>query len=215
VVEALAVFFVNRPPLRRYIAVVVLALAVGAACFAVFARDLAFFTATNKLTAIVFWTPFTAISDAAGMAGFGVPRKLAKLLVFAGLAAVGLYYLAGFMRTRNRWDLVPIALTVQASVLFLGAGHVWPWYALWLLPFAALAWDRAIGWATLAFAVTTPILNLHWLLPVDPRVKPYLGLVTYGLALLLTPVAAWLLGERSAVRRLTVKARQVESAVPS
>jgi len=187
-VEGLRIVFVNRPPLRRYIGTVLAGLLVAAGCFAIFARGWDFFARTKRLTHWAFWTPSDALRDTFLLAGLGFPRTVALGVVAVALAATAVYYLIRFLKSRSTWDLVPVALVLQSAMLFLGAGHVWPWYAAWLIPMTALAWDKVIGRALLALALAIPLLNIHWLIPHDPRVKPYLGILTYTTALLLLPL---------------------------
>lgn len=74
---------------------------------------------------------------------------------------------------------------------FALVGHVWPWFLLWGLPFAVLAWRYWLGQAFLAVIVLSPVLNIAWMVAPDWHYRGPLGVLMYGGALLLTLALAW------------------------
>lgn len=61
------------------------------------------------------------------------------------------------------WRRLEMAVAgVALSLVFVAARHVWPWYVLWLLPFAVLDFTSRLGrWAT-GVAIAAPLLLLPW-----------------------------------------------------
>jgi hypothetical protein len=47
-------------------------------------------------------------------------------------------------------------------IAFTVVGHVWPWFLIWPLPFAALLWEKPAGKVYLLCVALSPLMNLAW-----------------------------------------------------
>lgn len=95
------------------------------------------------------------------------PELMAKLL----LAAVAVAVVAGSLRARD-----PVAGSRDLfGALLLCSATVYPWYALWVLPFAALT--RAVPW--LALAALLPLAYLPRMVP-GVELFPWVWLAIWG-----------------------------------
>jgi hypothetical protein len=103
------------------------------------------------------------------------PQFLAKLLLAAALAVV----VVGSVRGR---DPVAAARRVFGGALLLSA-TVYPWYALWVLPWAALDWS--VPWLVLSLSLLASYLPRLLDVPLLPW--PFLAIWTpFAIALLAT-----------------------------
>lgn len=102
-----------------------------------------------------------------------VPSRLAALLGFDDLpTAMRVAFASAFAGTvgallwavgRGRLDWV-VGLGWATLALLLSSAWLLPWYAVWLLPLAAVARSRAVVGATLLFCAYVVVVHLHRLL---------------------------------------------------
>jgi hypothetical protein len=77
-------------------------------------------------------------------------------------------------------------------VLLVAVGHIWPWYAIWVLPFAALDLRSRLARFVMGFAAVSPFVMLPW--TVTPAGEPLTWqLDVPGAALLVVASAAAML----------------------
>jgi len=120
-----------------------------------------------------------------------VVRALAAFVFFPCYAWV-LYHLA--RDSGRRLALPRASATVLTFYLLVVQSWFWPWYLLWVLPYAAITWDRAVGQIALALTFTAGTLNAQPTVTPPPLVDLLYGgraLVVLGL-----PTAGVLIGRR-------------------
>lgn len=158
-----------------------------------------FMAATAAMQRWIFWVPTTFITGVAGLAGLAVAERTVDLAVavlgLAGVAAV----LARDLRTPTPTGWLASAGAILGFTLATLTGHVWPWFALWLVPVVALAWPAPWAAVALAYLLLVPLLDLAWVLRPDWSLRPWFDLPLYGAPLTLALV---LLARRGVQRPL-------------
>lgn len=109
---------------------------------------------------------------------FVYPQLLAKALL--GVA------FAGFLAWVSVRERDPVAGSGRVmAALVLAAATVYPWYLLWVLPWAALRRHRA--WLVASATVSLAYLPLH----TDLEVWPWFHLLIWAPVLMLLPTSRW------------------------
>jgi len=146
--------------IRRYLprALVVALLVVLA--FAPVFRGLDFFTSTGEVRAGYFFLPADAVKAIGTMVGLNLfPLALAVQGIFP---LVTLWTLWRYYQSPNREHFRLAVAGIMLSVLFVAAGHVWPWYVIWLLAVTALVpSSMSFRWAT-GVALGAPMILVPW-----------------------------------------------------
>ena len=186
---------VPRPTLlqqvRAYLPRGFLAAAIWVICFAPFVRSPSFFAETTAVREGYFFLPADAVKAFGTMLGVSL-RPLA-LLVMGIFPLVTMATVWAYWRSRTTALLYQAVAGIMLSVLFVAAGHVWPWYVLWLAaPAALLASESRLGrWST-GVLLTAPFPLLYWTAyPHSTEFRRYQlpSLAAYGLALVWMAVA--------------------------
>ncbi|MBK7715854.1 MAG: hypothetical protein IPI38_10570 [Gemmatimonadetes bacterium] len=158
-----------------------------------------FMAATAAMQRWIFWVPTTFVTTVTGLAGHALPERTVDLAVaVVGLAGVAVL-LGRDLRAPTAAGWLASAAAIIGFTLATLTGHVWPWFALWLVPVVALAWPTPWSAVALAFLLLTPVLDLAWVLRPDWSLRPWFDLPLYGAPLALTLV---LLVRRDALRPL-------------
>ncbi|HEV2261078.1 MAG TPA: hypothetical protein VGR69_02170, partial [Candidatus Rubrimentiphilum sp.] len=93
-----------------------------------------------------------------------------------------------------------VAPATLAVALWIALPNPWPWYALWILPLAFVAWDVPASWALVALTLCTVARYLS-----DATVTPFGAMPSIAIALfeLGIPLAVFIAGTKSSrqVRR--------------
>ena len=146
--------------IRRYLprALVVAVLVVLA--FAPVFRGLDFFRSTGEVRAGYFFLPADAVKAIGAMAGINLlPLALALQAIFP---LVTLWTLWRYYQSPSRENFRLAVAGIMLSVLFVVAGHVWPWYVIWLLAVAALVpSSTTFAWTT-GVALGAPVILVPW-----------------------------------------------------
>jgi alpha-1,6-mannosyltransferase len=146
--------------IRRYVprALVVGLLVVLA--FAPVFRGLDFFRSTGEVRGGYFFLPADGVKAIGHIAGVNLfPLALAVQAIFP---VVTLWTLWRYFRAPGRERFRLAVAGVMLSVLFVAAGHVWPWYVIWLLAVAALVpASTSFRWAT-GVALGAPMILVPW-----------------------------------------------------
>ena len=186
--DALRNFTTTRISLARYALTCAAGLLAIVGITAIFARDTHFLEPMLTMQNWVFWTPADALIGFLHGIGLDVPTAWVRLSVVAALLGILGYYLYRYVRSRDLMSFFAVVLAALSVVLFHVVGHVWPWFLLWVLPWAALARDRALGVFVLSLIVVAPVFNLNWIVATDRALVPFFGKITYGLAAIITLV---------------------------
>ena len=156
---------VDRPSLlqraRAYVPRAALAVAIWLVIFAPFMRSWAFFGETTAVREGRFFLP------ADGIQGIGtlltVNLRPVAYAVMGIFPVVTLATVWSYWRSPSHTSFRVAVVGIMLSVLFVAAGHVWPWYVLWLaVPAALLPSDaRLARWST-GVLLTAPFTLLYW-----------------------------------------------------
>ncbi len=174
-----------RGMIREYLPNAVIAAVTWVAMFAPFFESLGFFGETAAVREGYFFLPADGI-NAVGTA-LGLRLLPLALIVQAIFPVVSLICLWRYWRRPSPESLSLAAAGIMLSVLFVAAGHVWPWYVLWLSVLAATLplSSRLARWST-GVALTAPFPILVWIAQPDAsdfRKFELPSLVAYGAAL--------------------------------
>ena len=172
--------------MRAYAPRALMACAIWAIVFAPFFDSFAFFRETAAVREGYFYLPADAVKAIGSLLGVNAfPVALAVQAVFP---IATLWCLLRFWRAPSRDTLRLAVAGIMLSVLFVAAGHVWPWYVLWLsVPAVLLPWDSALARWSAGVAMTAPFPLLVWTAyphASDFRKFQIPSLLAYGLALL-------------------------------
>jgi len=142
-----------------------------------------FLDSTRTMQNWIFWTPSSYVVSVAGR--LGVPLSLIpvdRLFTVLGLGITGWVLWRAVRRPgRDSWALGGLA--VMACMLLVLVGHVWPWFALWLVPFLAILWPSRSAAVLLAFLLMIPFLNLGWIFETSSRLRSLVEFPVYTSAL--------------------------------
>jgi hypothetical protein len=163
-----------------------------------------FLGATRSMQSWIFWVPSSYVVSVARYLGVDLPLvRIDQGFAVLGLLATGLVLLRAARRPGwESWVLG--ALAVVAYLLLALVGHVWPWFALWLVPFLGALWPARTAGVVLAFVLMVPFLNLGWILAGEWRLRPLVEIPMYSSVLVV--LGFYLL------RRVAAKARTPEPA---
>jgi hypothetical protein len=106
------------------------------------------------------------------------------LLVAAAFGITTLIELARLAKSPTEENARRAQLAIMAVVLFAATGHIWPWFFLWCLPFAALAPEFWLSWFVIGAASVAPFTIIHWarFAPEGPFRSELPSLIMYGVA---------------------------------
>src|SRR5262249_1451515 len=136
VVDALVAWRMHKLSWRqlilRYIAPGLLALAV----FGLFFRSMEFFEGARVISAWNFLQPRDAIAALEMTFHISLfPAAHAVRIIFAVIPA---YYFVALFKQPNPETTVKASLALLTTISLVGIAHVWPWYLIWTIAFAAL-----------------------------------------------------------------------------
>jgi hypothetical protein len=124
--------------------------------------------------------PFHLLQRFTGSSLYPVGR-VSCLAFFGGAALVEV---ARLMRAATAENLLRAQLSIMATVMLVGVGHVWPWFFIWCLPLAAMAPAFWLSWFIIGAGVVAPFTVIHWSgVPEDSSLFSQLpALAMYGVA---------------------------------
>ncbi|MBC7898271.1 MAG: hypothetical protein H7066_22815 [Cytophagaceae bacterium] len=174
---------------RAYVPHALIAVVIWVATFAPFFDSLAFFAETTAVREGYFYLPADGVQAIGHLLGVNlILLALAVQLIFP---LVTLWLLWRYWRAPSRESLHVAVAGMMLSVVFIAAGHVWPWYALWLtVPAALLAGSHLLSRWSLGVLIGAPFPLAVWTAyPEASEFRRFLlpSLVVYAFAL------AWML----------------------
>lgn len=181
-------------PLSRYALRLLPCCLTGLAVFALFYRSPAFFHALFLINDWPFLLPRDAIMAVDRVAG-GYLKPLAdiSIVIFPAIALYSLYRL--YIET-DRTSLIKATLAVLCAVSLGAINHLWPWYLIWVIPFAALVPHWWLSRFVVGLALLAPFTAIIWWVPALVAYKDLTALCLYSGALGWTVVSGWI-GRRS------------------
>ncbi|HEX9565208.1 MAG TPA: hypothetical protein VF981_14595 [Gemmatimonadaceae bacterium] len=175
--------------IRAYATRAIAAALVLAVVFAPFIRSLEFFAETAAVREGRFFLPADAVKAIGTLVGvdFTVPAYL----VMGVFPIATLWLCLRYWRRPDQAELRAATAGIMLSMVWVAAGHVWPWYVMWLLPLAVLLPDRhMLSRFTVGVALAAPFWLVPWI--AWPRTSTFVrfelpSLMAYVVAL------AWML----------------------
>ena len=174
-----------RGTIREYLPNALIAAVTWVVVFAPFFESMGFFGETAAVREGYFFLPADGINAVGTVLGLRLlPLALAVQAIFPVVTLICLWR---YWRRPSPDSLSLAAAGIMLSVLFVAAGHVWPWYVLWLSVLAATLpmSSRLARWST-GVALTAPFPILVWIAQPgssDFRKFELPSLVAYGAAL--------------------------------
>ncbi|MGE0004271.1 MAG: hypothetical protein AB7S92_01660 [Parvibaculaceae bacterium] len=149
--------------------------------FAVFFRSMKFFEALLFINSWPFLQPRDAILAVDRIAGgYLKPVAWASAAVFPLVAVHSLYRL---WLDASPVLIVRAVLAVLCAVSFAAVNHLWPWYLIWLVPFAALVPHWWLSRFVIGLALLAPFTAVIWWINAFGPYKDVAALCLYGGAL--------------------------------
>jgi alpha-1,6-mannosyltransferase len=173
----------------RYIAPGLLGLAV----FGLFFRSLEFFDGARVISEWHFLQPRDAI--AALEMTFHISLFPATHVVRAIFAVIVAYYFVALFKQPNPETIVKASLALMTAISLVGIAHVWPWYLIWTVAFAALLPTWWLSRFVIGVSILAPFTLAFWWVELFPHSREWISLAMYVLAglwclLTRTPAAA-------------------------
>ncbi|MFO0992651.1 MAG: hypothetical protein U1E67_12070 [Hyphomicrobiales bacterium] len=161
------------PYLRRMLVPGVLAILV----FALFVRSLNFLDGTRLLNVWRFLQPRDAVLAIDSMlGGFVWPLAYVASAVFPILA---LWQCGRLWIEPTRENTLRACLAIMCAVTFSVVAHLWVWYVVWILPFAALIPNWWMSRFVIGVAIIAPFTVAIWWIPQLADYKEHAATLLY------------------------------------
>ncbi len=186
------------PRIRAYLPNAAIAVATWIVTFAPFFDSWSFFAETTAVREGYFYLPADAVKAMGTMLGINLlPVALAVQAIFPVVTLVTLWR---YWRAPSRETFLTAVAGTMLSVVFVAAGHVWPWYALWLtVPAALLYQGHLLARWSFGVLIGAPFPLMVWIAYPDKsefQRFELTSLVVYSFALLWMLLAWRVYGRR-------------------
>jgi len=159
--------------LRRMLIPALLALVI----FSLFVRSFRFFDGTRLLNVWHFLQPRDAVLAIDSMLG-GYVWPLAYLAT-AVFPIIALWQCGRMWLEPDREQTIRACLAIMCAVTFSAVAHLWVWYVVWILPFAALTPRWWLSRFVVGIALIAPFTVAIWWIPIFADLKQHAALVLY------------------------------------
>jgi alpha-1,6-mannosyltransferase len=188
-VDALHALRRERMTIRAYALRLIAPALLAAALLALFFRSPAFFDGLRLIAEWRFLRPADAAMGLGQLTGLDLaPMAPAATALFP---AIALWVAAAAFRRPDAAAILKAALATMAAVMF-AAAHIWPWYLVWLVAFAAIIPGWWLARFVLGVALLVPFTIACWWVPGLAERKELAALALYGGAFI------WALASRGA-----------------
>jgi hypothetical protein len=158
---------------RRMIVPAILALVV----FAFFARSFQFFDGMRLINVWRFLQPRDAVLAIDSMLGGYVwPLSYVATAIFPIVAA---WQCGRLWLEPSREETIRTCLAIMCAVTFAAVAHLWVWYVVWILPFAALIPNWWLSRFVIGVAILVPFTVAIWWIPQLADYKEHAALALY------------------------------------
>jgi alpha-1,6-mannosyltransferase len=186
-VDLVCALRVQRLTMLQYARRVLPAALLSLLLLALFVRSSAFFDGIRMVSEWYFLRPSDAVSGLEQITGlrlFPLP-----IVAQAALPVIAAVLLAVAVRSGTTEGLTKAAVAIMAAILFGATSHLWPWYLVWGVAFAALLPQWWISRYITGVALLIPFtLPTWWIAAIEPH-RDVATLAVYagaGLWILLT-----------------------------
>ncbi len=180
---------VRRRSLAQYAKSLIVPALAGLAMFGLFFRSPAFFDGVFQISGWHFLQPDDAVQGFEEFAG--VNLSYVALLARGVMPAFAIYCVIKLIRQPGNGQTLRTCVAVQAATTFGLINHLWPWYLIWALAFAAIVpgwWLSRFIWGV---ALLAPFTLAFWWIEVLEAHKPAAALALYAGA------AVWTIATRN------------------
>jgi len=153
---------VKRRSLAQYARSLMMPAVAGLVIFGLFFRSPAFFDGLFQISGWHFLQPDDAVKGLEEFAG--VNLSYVALFARGVLPAFAIYCIIRLIRQPGNGQTLRACVAVQAAITFGLINHLWPWYLVWVLAFAATVpgwWLSRFVWGVALFAPFT--LAFWWI----------------------------------------------------
>lgn len=151
--------------------------AVAILVFALFVRSLNFLDGTRLLNVWRFLQPRDAVLAIDSLlGGFVWPLAYVASAVFPIIAV---WQCGRLWLEPSRENTIRACLAIMCAVTFSVVAHLWVWYLIWLLPFAALAPNWWLSRFVVGVALLAPFTVVIWWVPEIADYKEHAALLLY------------------------------------
>jgi alpha-1,6-mannosyltransferase len=182
VLDAIAAWRMHGLAWRQLILRYVVPGVVGLAVFALFFRSMAFFDGARVISEWHFLQPRDAI--AAFELTFNVKLYPVAYLITVGFAILVAYYLVTLFKQPEPENVVKAALALLSAISFVGIAHLWPWYLVWTLAFAAVLPRWWLSRFVIGVSILAPMTLAVWWVELFPNAGQWAALAMYVLGAL-------------------------------
>ena len=158
-IDLIAAFRHERLSIRDYVLRMILPGLLGLFALALFFRSMAFFDGTRMLGKWYFLRPSEAIAGIESL--IELPLYPLHLVALAIFPAIAVCQAVTAWRNPSAENLTKATIAAIAAIMFSAVSHLWPWYLVWSIAFAALL----PGWWLSRFIAGIAIL-VPFMLPI-------------------------------------------------
>jgi alpha-1,6-mannosyltransferase len=198
----------SRLRLSEYALRLALAGVVTLAITAIFYRSMGFFDGVKLVSTWHFLRPVDALAALDEMSGGWL--YWLRYPVAAIFPAIAFYQCLLYWKRPEDEQMLRAALGVMCAVSFSMISHLWPWYLVWTLVFAAFAPSWWLSRFVIGLALLAPVTAFVWWIPEVEDYKNFAALIMYASAALGTVIP--LRSEAKAAKELPAVIHQLELA---
>jgi hypothetical protein len=162
-IDAIYVVRLQRSPWGTYLLRLIVPVLLGASVFAVFYRGPEFFEGLKVISEWHFLQPRDVVVAIEYVTGISLAPVAFGIVALFPLAAIYCCYVCYRQPTIESIHRASIA--ILASICFAAVSHLWPWYMIWSLPFAALFPAWWLSQFVIGVAAAAPFAIIWWISP--------------------------------------------------
>lgn len=168
----------ERLTLARYAMRMLPPALIGLLFIALFYRSWSFFDGVRLISAWFFLRPSDAIAGLEQVLGWSLyPLPIAVQALFPVVAVV---WLASAVRDASTENLTRATVALMAAILFGAISHLWPWYMVWGIAFAALLPRWWLSRFITGVALLIPFALATWWIPASEPFRDIATLAIYA-----------------------------------
>jgi len=182
IVDAIAALRLHKLSFRRFVLRYVAPGLVGLAVVAVFFRSMHFFDGTRLVNEWRFLMPRDALSALEDL--LEISLFPAEYVIAAAFALVAVASLVGLYRQPSAEAAAKSALAIMCAISFALVAHIWPWYLVWTLGFAAVVPNWWLSRFVIGVSILVPFTLAAWWVDSLDDQQDWAALIMYAGALL-------------------------------
>jgi alpha-1,6-mannosyltransferase len=183
-IDAIYVLRIERIHWRNYMARLIFPTFLSVAVFAMFYRSFQFFDGLRVINEWHFLQPRDAVSAIEYLTD--IPLSPLVFVVAALFPMLAIYFCFVCFRRPTIEGVLKAVIAILASIAFTAVGHLWPWYMIWVLPFAVLLPTWWLSRFVIGVAILAPFSVVWWISPFAHRMAALVIYVVVIILMLLT-----------------------------